>query len=84
MSTQTNSVSRSPSDYRPDQNGHFRRRKSERDVPGPAIRECIENGDVVSDDGHDGIKLRAEWAGVQYWVALNPEEGVAVSCGVCG
>jgi hypothetical protein len=75
---------RDPSEYRPDPSGHFRRKRKERKVPGPAIRECIENGEPEIRDGHDGFRLVATWSGVCYWVVIRPEKGLVVSCGTCG
>lgn len=42
--TTTDMVSRDPADYRP--TTHFVQRKKERKIPGFAIRECIENGEI--------------------------------------
>lgn len=75
---------RDPSEYRPEPNGHFHRKRKERSVPGPAIRECIENGEVVEEQNPGVYKLRAKWAGVHYWLVLDTNRDVAVSCGPCG
>jgi len=74
-------IPREPSEYRPDPGGHFRRKKQEREIPGPAIRECIENGKQVGDGFGEKVRLRAEWGGVAYFVVVNPSEGYAVTCG---
>jgi hypothetical protein len=78
-------LSRDPNDYRPDPNGHFRRRKSERDVPGEAIRACIEDGDIVERrNGGQRIKLRSEWCNGSYYVVVDTSEKLAITCGVSG
>lgn len=73
---------RKPEAYRP--GNHFGQRKKDRNVPGEAIRKCIEEGEPTGDGHGSNIKLRAEWGAVTYWVVLNPETGHAISCGYEG
>lgn len=77
---------REPSAYRPDPGGHLRRKRSERDVPWDAIGECIRNGVVVeSNEKHDeGIRLRAKYGAISYWVVVVPEKGIVKTCGITG
>ena len=71
-------ISRRPSDYRP--TTHFGQRLRERNVPGFAIRECIESGDVKPGDTPDTRELRRNG----YFVVLNVENREAVTVGVSG
>lgn len=76
---------RDPSYYHPD--NHFLYQKRERNVPGPAIRECIENGDVSGEkrgNGDSGMRLEAEYNGAHFWVAILPSEKEVKSCGRLG
>jgi hypothetical protein len=72
------SLSRDPSDYRPDPDGHFRRRLDERDIPPVVIQKAIEGGDVVEqDNGH--VKLTTTYLGYDFAVVVNPERGYAIT-----
>lgn len=66
---------------------HFLYQKNERNIPGGAIRECIENGDVSGEkrgNGDAGFRLEAEFGGAHYWVAILPSEKEVKSCGILG
>jgi hypothetical protein len=76
--------SREPSDYQPDPDRHFLWRKKERKVPGGAIEKCIRDGDVTGEGHGRNIKLRAEYGQISYWVVIDPDDMLAISCGECG
>lgn len=69
-------VSRTPSDFRP--SDHFIQMKRDRSIPGGAIRECIENGEV-REAKEDCIRLTAIHNDEQFTLVVNPEEGRVVT-----
>jgi len=71
--------SRKPGDYRPEPDGHFRRRKDERDFPPTAIRRCIESGEPTFED-NGRIKLTCEYIGWTFHLVIDPDKQYAVTC----
>lgn len=67
------SLSRRPSDYRPDPDGHFEEQTSEhkRDIPPVVIRKAIEGGDAVLQD-NGNVKLTTTYLGDEYAVVVDP------------
>lgn len=70
-------VSRNPADYEPDHAGHFRRRLSERKVPGVCIKEAIESGRVSEQT--DGKVKFTTTSNPAVSVVVNPTDKVAVT-----
>lgn len=78
MSDDSVDISRSPSDYRPDPEGHFRRRKQERDIPPVVIQKAIEGGDAEQqDNGH--VKLTTQYLGYEFAVVVEPRKNYVIT-----
>lgn len=69
---------RTPSDYTPT-GPHFIDMKRDRNIPGGAIRECIENGEVREHEEDNCIKLTAKYGAVYYTMTVDPEEREVVT-----
>lgn len=72
------SLSRSPSDYRPDPNGHFRRRVDERDIPPVVWQMAIEGGEVEEQD-NGNVCLKTTYLGYDFEVIVNPDKGFVIT-----
>lgn len=86
MSYSTESVERQPASYSPVANNksglsHFRDMQKKRDVPGEAIRACIEDGELQSCPVDEYFEARAEVYGTEYFVVLDVSTCEAVTCG---
>jgi hypothetical protein len=68
MSVQPN-INRDPSEYEP--TNRFGQEKKWNDVPGAAVRKCIERGRLFSGDGANEVECRAEFGNQVYTVVLN-------------
>ena len=69
-------LSREPSDYHP--GGEFVHRKRERDIPGGAIQECIQHGDVKK--ARDGrVKMTATHRGEEYTLIIDPDDRAVIT-----
>jgi len=73
--------SRDPADYRPDPNGHFRRRLRSREIPSTAIERCIRGGDatVQSERNPARVAFVNDYLNDTYTVVVNPRKGFAVT-----
>ena len=71
-------ISRNPSDYSFDPGGHFQQQKRKRNIPGEAIRACIEQGEV-SEQENGNIRFEAKYNGIRYWMIVNPENNQAIT-----
>lgn len=70
--------SRNPSDYRPDPNGHFRRRREEREVPWCVVKMAIESGDAtIQENGN--LELETSYLGYDFSVIVNPRKNFVVT-----
>jgi len=72
MSAEPDGFSRNPNDYRPDPNGHFRRRKDERDIPSCVIQMAIEGGEPTCQE-NDRIALETTYLGYDFTLVIEPE-----------
>lgn len=74
----TQHVSRDPSDYHPDPNGHFRRRLDEREIPPTAVKMAIESGEMEQQE-ENRIKFTTTYLGYEFVVVVNPKKGYAIT-----
>jgi hypothetical protein len=68
-------IERSPGLYEP--TNRFGQEKKWNDVPGAAIRKCIERGRLFPGS-HNEVECKAEFGGETYTVVLNIENNEAV------
>lgn len=78
MSTDTEGFSRNPNDYRPDPNGHFRRRKDERDIPPCVIQMAIEGGAPERQE-NGRIALETTYLGYDFTLVIDPEKQYVIT-----
>jgi hypothetical protein len=62
-------IDRNPGQYEP--TNRFGQEKKWNDVPGAAIRKCIERGRLFPGDGRNEVECRADFGGETYTVVLN-------------
>jgi hypothetical protein len=70
--------SRNPSDYRPDPNGHFRRRLDERDIPPCVVKMAIEGGEATLQE-NGNVRLETSYLGYDFAVVVEPRKQYAVT-----